>query len=743
MNTLNNTHNLIEYVLTLLSLPEYNIADIGQQVSQDALADNSFFRDPENIRMAHEMIKFMDEMPGGFLIYKANDKEEIIYANQALLRIFLCRTFKEFQEITGNSFRGMVYHKDLDHVEQSIKEQIADSQYDLDYVEYRIVCKDGSIRWIEDYGHFIHSDAVGDIFYVFLGDATEKKKRYLQEKVALINEKDQILKSLIEEYDKERKIINQEHLRRLEVIEGLSVNYESILYADLDTDRVFPYRLSSRTKRQFNKKYQSLGFHWYLSNYVNTWVHPEDRKQISKLTAPEYIRKKLSNRKTYYINYRVLKNGKLQYLQLRIVNVGSEQHISQIVLGYRKVDIEVQREMEQKQILQEALKNANLAIVARNTFLSNMSHDIRTPLNAIFGFTDLAKKHITDIEAVQSYLSKIEHSSRQLLGLMEKVLELSWTESNEIKIDEYECNLDEILKEVYQELLPLAKEKNISFTLDDTKLKHSVIYSDPGRLTQLFQYLTDNAVSYTEAGGQVEIIVTEQEMLPNQYIVYEFVFKDTGIGIGKDFLSHIFEPFEREKNTTFSGIHGTGLSLTIAKNIVTSMGGTIEVDSAAGKGSTFTVTLRLRIPDNSANISEHSENTTFQPMNHKILLVEDNMINLEIETEILQGLGFFIDTAVNGSIAVEKLKNSKPGDFDLVLMDIQMPVMDGRKAAKAIRNLKNPLLAGIPIIALSANAFESDRQLSIESGMDAHLTKPIDIPLLLETIAKVIKKNPA
>ena len=415
MNTQKHTNNLMEYVLTLLSLPEYNIADIGQQVSQDALTDISFFLDPENIRMAHEMIKFMDEMPGGFLIYYANDEEKILYANQALLRIFQCSTLKEFQEITGNSFKGMIYHRDLDHVEQSIKEQIAQSQYDLDYVEYRIVRKDGSIRWVEDYGHFIHSDAIGDIFYVFLGDATEKKKRHLQEKVALINEKEQILKSLIEEYDKERKIINQEHLRRLEVIEGLSVNYDSILYADLDTDRVFPYRLSSRTKRQFNKKYQALGFHWYLSNYVNTWVHPEDRERILKVTAPDYIRKKLSNSKTYYTNYRVIKNGKIQYLQLRIVNVGNEKRISQIVMGYRRVDLEIQREMEQKQILEEALKNANLAIVARNTFLSNMSHDIRTPLNAIFGFTELAKKHITDIEAVKGYLSKIEHSSKQLL----------------------------------------------------------------------------------------------------------------------------------------------------------------------------------------------------------------------------------------------------------------------------------------------------------------------------------------
>ena len=279
-------------------------------------------------------------------------------------------------------------------------------------------------------------------------------------------------------------------------------------------------------------------------------------------------------------------------------------------------------------------------------------------------------------------------------------------------------------------------EKNIAFSLDFSQLTHSNVWSDLEKLRQLLVYLANNAITYTKSDGRVELTAAEVELLPNNYAIYQFTVKDTGIGIGKDFLKHIFEPFEREKNTTFSGIHGTGLSLTIAKNIAAMMGGDIKVDSAVGKGSTFTVTLRLRIQDHTQSTASPMGSSP-ELLPKRILLVEDNMINLEIETEILQGLGFSIDTAANGSIAVEKIANSCPGDYDLILMDIQMPVMDGRLAARKIRSLKNPALAHIPIIALSANAFESDRRLSIESGMNAHLTKPIDIPLLLETIRNI------
>ncbi len=748
MKKQNQEHHLVEYIVDLLNILETENVDISNIDAEDlmelaAKTGDCSIQKPHNIQTAYEAVKFMDEMPGGFLIYHADDNEQIIYANKALLRIFQCSTLQEFRKITNNSFQGIVYPEDLDEVEQSIKEQISASQYDLDYVEYRIIRKDGSLRWIEDYGHYIYSEFAGGIFYVFIGDATEKKKKHLEEKATILNERlqnEQKLQSLIEEYDKEIKLINQEHLRRLEVIEGLSINYESILYADLDTDKILPYRLSSRNSPQFGNKMQARGYLWYTSEYIEEWVHPDDRQMVSVITSPGCIREKLLNHKTFYVNYRIIDNGEIQYLQLRVVNVGNKNHISQIVMGYRSVDEELRREMEQKQMLEEALNNADLAITAKNTFLSNMSHDMRTPLNAIFGYTVLARKYTSNSEAVEDYLEKIESSGRQLLDLIDKVLEISWTETNDVQLEELECNLCDIMQDLYNMLLPQAQKKNINLSVNSSRLMHYDVFSDPGKLKQLFMHLSNNAIKYTEYGGRVDVSLVELERLPNDQIVCQFTVEDTGIGIGEEFLEHIFEPFEREKNTTLSGVHGTGLGLTIVKNITEMMGGRIEVKSNAGKGSRFTVTLRLRIQEQPLSISNGNEDTLSHLMNHKILLVEDNEINLEIETEILQGLGFVIETAENGSIAVEKIKEAAPGEFALVLMDIQMPVMDGLQATQLIRKIENPDLARIPIIALSANAFESDRKMSIESGMNAHLTKPIDVPLLLETLVKTLKK---
>ncbi len=656
----------------------------------------------------------------------------------------MCDTYEEFQELTGNSFQGIVYPDDLEEVERSIWEQVSHSKYDLDYVEYRIVRKDGSIRWLEDYGHFVRSESLGDIFYVFVGDATEKRHNYLSKHNLLLQEntqKEEELKNLIAKYTNERKQINQEHLRRLEVIEGLSVNYESILYADLDSDEIFAYRLSYRTARQFDEIHQVRSFAWYISDYIETWVHPEDCQQVYQSTSPSYIRKRLAEEKTYYINYRILNKTDTQYIQLRIVNVGNKKHISQIVLGYRRVDDEIRREMEQKQILEEALNSANLAIVAKNSFLSNMSHDMRTPLNAILGYTLLARKYIFDKKDLFHYLEKIEGSSRQLLDLIDKALELSWMESNDVRIVESASNLRTLMQDLYKDMFPQALEKNISLSLDFSHTSHYDIYCDSGKLKQILIHLTSNAIKYTKNNGNVDIIVTELEMLPNHYASYQFLVKDTGIGISADFLKHIFEPFEREKNTTFSGIHGTGLGLTIARSLTEMMGGKIKAESTPGEGSTFSFILRFRLQDIPMQPMDNTANTIAQLMNYKILLVEDNEINLEIETEILRGLGFVIETAENGEIAVEKIKHSLPGEYGLILMDIQMPVMDGREATRKIRQLDTPALAHIPIIALSANAFESDRRLSIESGMDAHLAKPLDVPLLLETITRTLQTH--
>lgn len=734
--------NLIEHMLMILNAAKDSDINLDSLSGNNCAAKTVPASEQAKIDSIHEIIKFMDEMPGGFLIYHAHGNEEIIYANKALLRIFGCNTLAEFRYITGNSFKGLVYREDLDRVEQSITEQISHSQYDLDYVEYRIVRKDGVIRWVEDYGHFIRSQSVGDIFYVFLSDATEKRDHLMSEKAALISEKkekEQKLQNLIEEYDKERKIINQEQLRRLEVIEGLSVNYASILYVDLDSDKVLPYRLSTRNENQFNSEFQSHLFSRYAKDYVNTWVHPEDRALVARVTTPEYIREKLSSSKTHYVNYRIQSDNTTQYLQLRIVNVSSDKHISQIVMGYRNVDEEILLAKEQQRALEDALNNAKLANNAKNTFLSNMSHDMRTPLNAIFGYTLLARQHIETPQNALNYLDKIDISARQLLDLIEKVLEISLMESRDIYIKETECNLCDIIQDIQKAIQPLADEKNIALTTNCVCVEHCDIYGDQDKIKQFLSYLANNAIKYTKNGGRIKITADETERLPNDCSVYRFTVEDTGIGIHKEFLEHIFEPFEREQNTTFSGVHGTGLGLTIAKNIVEMMGGSIDVQSTVGVGSIFTVTLRLRTQINPLQSFIDTDVILEQMMHKKILVVDDNEINLEIETEILQGLGFTVETATNGVNAVNKIKNAAPDEYAVVLMDIQMPVMDGRHAAKTIRELEQPVLSRIPIIALSANAFEHDKRMSIKSGMDAHLTKPIDVPVLLETMARIVQ----
>ena len=253
-------------------------------------------------------------------------------------------------------------------------------------------------------------------------------------------------------------------------------------------------------------------------------------------------------------------------------------------------------------------------------------------------------------------------------------------------------------------------------------------------------YLANNAVTYTKPGGRVSVTALERGELPGERGVYQLVIRDTGVGISKSFLERIFEPFSREQNTTLSGIHGIGLGLTIAKSIVDRMGGALEVKSEPGQGSTFTATLHLRRQLRQA-AGPAGEGLPSLGEGRRILLVEDNEINREIETELLQDAGFTIDEAVNGAIAVEKVRASMPGEYDLILMDIQMPVMDGWQAAQAIRALANPALAAIPIVALSANVFQSDINKSLDSGMEAHLTKPIDIPALMKTIERILKRR--
>lgn len=691
---------------------------------------------------AEEMLnKITNEMPGGFFVYRADGDEEIIYANIAMLRLFECSTMDEFREWTGNSFKGIVHPDDLSRVEESIRQQIKESHYDLDYVEYRIIAKNGEIRWVEDYGHFIHSEApCGDVFYVFIADATEKKCRQEEEKQLLIRErirKEQTLQKQIDAYGKELEEANQEQVRRMVVIEELSSDYVSIFYANLDENWIQPYRIREKVEYQLGKKGGRYRFEGFDAEYIRTWVHPEDREYLTSATNSQTIRKRLEKEKRFHVNYRVVSGEKTEYLQLRVVKVGEGEQVSEVVMGYRSVDEEIMHEMKQKGIMEDALGDARKENAAKDAFLANMSHDMRTPMNAIVGFTSLAKRYMDDREKLWKYLCKISESSERLLILINDVLEISQMDISKDELEEGECNLVDSVRNVRESMLPKAEAKNIEFSMDVSGVKHCEVYSDPGKLNRILERLGSNAIQYTADGGRIEISVKELEEIADSRASYQFVVKDNGIGMSESFQKRMFEPFERQQNTTMSGVPGTGLGLTITKRIVEMMGGNIEVDSVEGGGSKFTVTLEFRIYHRSEEQTNAGEDDRFRNYEQKkILLVEDNELNLELEVELLRDEGFVVETAENGRIAVEMMRNSRPGEYGVVLMDIQMPVMDGYHAAQAIRELSDPELANIPIIAVSANTFDEDRKRAFECGMNAYVAKPVDIPQLLHAIGE-------
>lgn len=461
-------------------------------------------------------------------------------------------------------------------------------------------------------------------------------------------------------------------------------------------------------------------------------VHPDDLDAVE-----ESIRRQIaaSRYDLDYVEYRIRRrDGSVRYVEdFGHFVRSSDGDVFYVFLG-DPTDEHSQQQMEQKRLLAEALEKANLAIKAKNTFLSNISHEMRTPLNAIFGFTALAKLNPGDTKAVVEYLDEVETASHRLLDMISHLLDMSMLSTAAGPAEE-ELELCRLMEETCGFLLPQAQEKGIGFSLDCSAVRHRHVYADQAKLRQLVLNLVNNAITYTNNGGRVTVSLSEGDELPNSYGTYRLEVSDTGIGISEEFIESIFEPFSREKSSTLSGIHGIGLGLTIARQIVDMLGGSIDVKSKAGEGSTFTVTLRLRMQPSSV---VSVDDTAAAKPSCRILLVDDNELNLEIETELLERMGFLIDPADNGQVALDKVRRSAPGDYDLIIMDLQMPVMDGWQASAEIRALPDPALARIPIIALSANVMPSDMRRSRQCGINAHLGKPMDMKLLLEEIDKLV-----
>ena len=430
-----------------------------------------------------------------------------------------------------------------------------------------------------------------------------------------------------------------------------------------------------------------------------------------------------------------------------------------VLRGYHYDVDEVVREQKQKdEVLAHALEAAQQANKAKTTFLNSMSHDIRTPMNAIVGFTALARTHIGDRAQVQDYLGKISAASAHLLSLINDILDMSRIESGMLELQESEVHIPDLLHDLRTMVQNLVNEKNQNLHIDMQDIAHENVFTDKLRLNQVLLNIVGNAIKFTQAGGDITIQVIEKPFSEKGYTTVEFSVKDNGVGMSKEFLGHIFETFTREYSATVSGIQGTGLGMAITKNIVDMMGGDIRVESEKGKGSVFTVTLNMRIVDEFAAkqtrvpalrtaftqsvTREDAENPEGEKENRKaydysgkrVLLVEDNELNREIATAILEDAGMAVDCAEDGDIAVSVINNAPGDQYDLIFMDIQMPKMDGYTATREIRTLPDNRKANIPIVAMTANAFDEDKRKCYESGMNGHIIKPIGI----EAIAKVL-----
>ncbi len=500
-----------------------------------------------------------------------------------------------------------------------------------------------------------------------------------------------------------------------------------------------------------NGEYLRLGYDDAWAYYIKSCVHPDDHDALYSAGQMENIIKELETKDEYTYNYRSVKQG-LRHFQ----SVYHRLDKDRIIAGFRNVDAIVMQEQRQRQIIEDALLQAERANKAKTAFLNSMSHDTRTPLNAIMGFTHMAAVNLDDREKLTRCLDKIEISSEHLLALINDVLEMSRIESGKIKIERGTVSLRKVINGIQCMFEEQAKKKNQILVFDTEGIENSSVLADELRLDQVLINCVSNAIKYTPDGGTISVKVSQSAGSRAGYGLYTFVVRDTGIGMSQDFLKSIFKAFSREQASTVNSVQGTGLGMAIAKNLVDLMDGTISVTSEKDKGSEFVVSLELEINDyKKSEIDVSTECITKMiecdmnpdiesPLDGmSILLAEDNELNREIAEVLLSSLGAKVELAEDGDIAVEMIDREPADKYDLILMDIQMPRLNGHEATAAIRKLEDTKKANVPIIAMSANAFLEDKKAALAAGMDDHVAKPIDVKALVAAIQNVISDRRA
>jgi len=514
------------------------------------------------------------------------------------------------------------------------------------------------------------------------------------------------------------------------VAQALAGDYIGIYIVNPDTEKFVEY---SATKEYDRLGVEKSGGDFFALSRENTerLIFSEDRERFLGTFYKEKVMSILERDGSFTMKYRLLAGETPFWVSMKATLLQDEDG-KHLIIGLNNIDAQMKRELEYRQHMAEARTQA------RNDFLANMSHDIRTPMNAIVGYTNIAKDHIDEPETVTNALEKIGSSSHFLLSLINDILDISKIESGKMQISLAPCDLRDIFRRIEDITALQARNKSLNITYRHDSVRHCRVIADELRIEQVIVNIVSNAIKYTPEGKTVDLIAEEEPAEGNRYH-YRFIVRDTGIGISEDYLPHLFESFTREEKTTVNRIQGTGLGLAITAKVVEMMGGTISVKSVVGEGSEFTVDLELESAEEYQAEESGSEAVDFSGC--RVLLVEDNDINAEIVCMILSQYGITVDRAENGQAGLEQVQKHAGGYYDAVLMDIQMPVMNGYEATRAIRALEGTWCRTLPIIAMSANAYDEDVKACLASGMNAHIAKPFNPDDLIKLLHEHIQMS--
>ena len=540
----------------------------------------------------------------------------------------------------------------------------------------------------------------------------------------------------IDEIVKREKVLE---LQR-EIIEGLGKEYFSVLLLELDSGQIFSYREVGENGKRIADFCRKYGNQWceLLPAYADEIVTDESRENFLDQLSLDAL---CSNQDDFSMTYEFKTGDHIIYHQTRIAYVYKKDRSRVAVIGTRNIDDLIKKERMQEAKLKEAYIVAEEANKAKTDFLNNMSHDIRTPMNVILGYNELMKQYLTDPILVD-YQNKIEQSGKLLLSIINNVLDMARIESGKMVVEERAEQIGLVVEEIESVFESCAQEKNIVFTTS-VDVDHTHVLWDGFKVREILMNLVGNAFKYTPDGGHIAIDVKELDCARSGYVRIQTQIKDTGIGMSEDYLPTLFDSFSREYNTTIGKVSGTGLGMAIVKNLVDMMDGEICVKSKLGEGTCFTLTFEHKIADADSiewnqELDVLDEKSILQ--GKRVLLVEDNELNAEIAMALLEQSGLVLDRVEDGLACVNRLSEVDADLYDLILMDIQMPNMNGYEATRRIRQFENVKKASIPILAMTANAFEEDKKMAMEAGMNGHISKPIDVNVLGKQIINIFKK---